>query len=324
MNKRWVLLGVLFFWSTLGSSQNLKGLDTLKTSELIDTLFIDHNINNWSLRLFANYKEQRFRLSNATQNLYLVPNNPYGLGFGVATRKLILDIAFNIKGQNEDPTKRFDLQATFIVKKHLFDVFFQTYQGFKVKNDFNDLEYFRNDLKSLSSGINYMYMFNADEFSLGALKSGLSRQKKTAITFGLGGFLITNNQSAESSIVPPELQSLFNDEARLNKFMGIGAGVLGGFTALFVLPANFFAVMNFTPGIGLMYKEVETEDVKFKPSNPLVFKMNLFGVVGYNGNRFYINLAGGSGIYSTDLNFGNTSSFILTNAKLSIGYKLGK
>ncbi len=143
------------------------------------------------------------------------------------------------------------------------------------------------------------------------------------MTFGVGAFSIINNLSADSSIVSVKLQPLFNDEARLNKFTGIGVGVLGGFLTLFVLPSNFFASINITPGIGLMYKKVETGHVQYRPSNPILFKMGLSGAVGYNGKRIYVNLIVGSGVYFTNLDFGNKSRFNLTNAKLAIGYKLG-
>jgi len=322
MNRQWVLIGILLLWSNSGFSQNLKHLDSLKTIELIDTLFIDHNINNWSFRIFTNYKEQRFKLSNEDQSLTYFPNNPSGIGIGIATRKLLLDIAFNIKGRNEQPTSRFDMSGTVIIEKHLIDLFFQTYQGFNVRNDFNNSESFREDLKSLSTGINYMYMFNAGEISIAAMKSGLSRQKKTAVSFGLGSFLIISNQSADSSLVPLELVSMFNDKAQLKNFTGIGAGILGGFSTLIVLPANFFLSVNITPGIGLMYKKVETELAEYKPSNPLLYQLQFAGALGYNSDRIYINLTVGNGIYSTDLDFGNKALFSLTKAKLAIGYKL--
>ena len=324
MKIKHTIIVVVFFYSTSVLSQDLSFLDSIKAPELIDSLFIDREINNWSFRLFTNFKEQRFRLSNKDQSIIYFPNNPSGIGFGLATRKLLLDIAFNIKNKNEEPTNRFDLQATMIIEKHLVDYFLQVYQGFNVKNDYNDQEDFRKDLTSTSSGINYMYLFNTGEYSIAAIKSGLSRQKKTAMSFGLGGFLFIDELSADSSIIPEELHAQFNKEAQIENLFGVGIGVLGGFVTNFSLPGNFFAYISLTPGIGLMFKNVETESLVYKPSNPFLYQLDMAGALGYNGDQFYVSFITGLDLYNTDLDFGNKALLGITNAKLVLGYKLTK
>ncbi len=159
-------------------SQNLQHLDTVKAADLIDTLFIDRDINNWSLRLFTNYKDQILKLLDDNQFMKFQPNNTSGVGFGIATRKIILDIGFNIKSKNREPTKRFDFQGKFMVKNSLVEFFFQTYRGFNISNDSGVPEFFRDDLRFSATGINYMYYFNTQKYSITAILSGLSKQKK--------------------------------------------------------------------------------------------------------------------------------------------------
>jgi len=151
--SRTIVISLLFYCPVF--AQDLQYLDTLKVVELIDTLFIDKDINNWSLRLFANYKDQRLKLMDENKSLIFQPNNASGVGFGVATRKMILDIAFNLKSKNKQPTKRFDMQGKFMVKNNLFEFFFQTYRGFNVSNDSNQPGDFRSDLRFSAIGINY-------------------------------------------------------------------------------------------------------------------------------------------------------------------------
>ncbi len=302
--------------------QNLQYLDTLKAVDIIDTLFIDRDINNWSLRLFTNYKDQRLVILDDNQSLKFQPNNASGVGFGVASRKIILDIAFNIKSKNREPTKRFDMQGKFMVKNSLFEFFFQTYRGFNTSNDSNAPEFFRNDLRFSATGINYMYYFNIQKYSIAAILSGLSKQKKTATSFGLGGFFISNILKADSSIVAGNDHASFNEQAEIRDLFTLGAGIRGGYSVQFALPANLFASITIAPGIGLNYKVVNTETYKYKPSNPLFYHFHFSGSFGYNSARIYLSIRLDSGVYMTDLDFDNRGIFRLSNGKFALGYKL--
>ena len=84
-----------------------------------------------------------------------------GFGVGFGSRKLILDLAFNIKRKDEAPTERFDLQATLMLNNHHINYTLQSYQGYNVHAE--DFEDFRTDIRSFSSTINYLYMFNASK-----------------------------------------------------------------------------------------------------------------------------------------------------------------
>jgi hypothetical protein len=121
----------------------------------IDTLFIDRDINKWAIRLFTNYKINRFKISNSDQYVLFTPNNPWRYGVGVATRKFVLDLAFNIKPKGEESTERIDLLATLLIKNHQIDYFFQRYQGYNADNGMT--ENFRPDITTFSSGFRYLY-----------------------------------------------------------------------------------------------------------------------------------------------------------------------
>lgn len=322
MRFKQLLIFILFFLSRPLFSQDTSFIEKIKIPTFIDTLFIDHDRNNWSVRLFTNYKNNKFQLRNTDQKISYTPNNPMGWGVGFGTRKLILDLAFNIKQKGEEPTDRIDFQATLMLNNHYINYTLQFYQGYNVNAE--GFEDFRSDIHSFSSAINYIYMFNAAEYSLAAVKSGLSRQKRPAFSTGLGGFLYMNRISADSSIVSQDDFPESNEVIGIVNLQALGGGVRATFSATVPLIKYLFATVSITPGIGLMYKQVETESTTYHPTNPLVYLVDFGGIVGYNGNRIYLNFSMGYALYKTGLDFGNSILYNTANAKLALGYKLGR
>ncbi|MDW5288174.1 DUF4421 family protein [Formosa sp. PL04] len=308
-------------------SQILKELDTLNFYQLVDKLFIDHNIDNYSIRLFSNYKLKQFRIGNEDDfKSRYVPNNKYGIGFGFASSKLLIDIAFNLKTNKENITNRFDMQGTSILaKKNYVNFYVQTYKGYNVRNNFDEPFVFRDDIKSVTVGFNVLHTVPDIEFSYSMLKAGLDKlDRKVYITGGLGAFAFYDYFSAEGNILDePYDDDYFNEQAHIKRYNSAAIGVLGGLMSVFKLPYNFMASCNLMPGIGLMYKHVTLQDDTYKPSNPMIYKVDYTFALGYNVKLYYVSLIYGGGVYSTDLGFGNNYSFNLTKAKLAIGYKIG-
>lgn len=127
---RFYFIGLLFLLvaTNVSRSQNLAFLDSLNTPVLIDSLLIDRNPNNYSLRTFVNFKSQRFRFADNKHYYDFSPNNPAGLGIGFASNKILVDVAFNIKSKQEQPTSRFDVRVNFKQNAHYFDYFIQRYK----------------------------------------------------------------------------------------------------------------------------------------------------------------------------------------------------
>jgi len=322
MRFKHLLIFILFCLSRPLFSQDSTFIGKMKIPTFIDTMFIDHDLNNWSVRLFTNYKSNGFQLSNADQKITYAPNNPMGIGVGLGTRKLILDLAFNIKGKDEEPTERFDLQATLMLNNHNIQYMLQSYQGYNVNAE--NFEDFRTDIRSFSSSLNYMYMTNASEYSVAAIKSGLSRQKRPALTSGLGGYLFLNRISSDSSIVSQGDFTDSNEEIGIVNLQIIGAGVRATISATVPFLKYFFATISITPGIGLGYKYVETESSSYHPQNPMLYHFDLGSIIGYNGTRFYVNFSMNYAFYKTSLDYGNSILYNTANAKLALGYKIGK
>jgi len=123
-----------------------------KFVDLIDTMLIDKDLSHWSARAVASYKDNRFNLSNSNTTLQYTPNNRAGVGVGIATSKIIVDLILNIKSNKEERTERFDLQANVQIKQNMLMVQVQNYQGYNVRNTTTgDPGAFRKDIKSFNT-----------------------------------------------------------------------------------------------------------------------------------------------------------------------------
>ncbi|NRD24058.1 DUF4421 family protein [Winogradskyella litoriviva] len=312
---KWFVLLVLSFTSLATAAQDLEDLDSL---------LVDRDLDNYSFRLFTNYKSNKFSIQNSESKARFVPNNRHGLGLGIANKKIIVDIAFNPKNANKEATKKFDLQGTTIIKnRHYSNIYVQTYKGFTAKNNFDEDAEFISDLRSISFGLNYLYTFDDIEFSYALLKAGLAEKRNDNIfmTGGIGLFSGFDYFSSDSSILTEDTSPYFNEEGSIKRFQGVTIGVLAGFISYFKLPENITATVNIMPGMGLMYKKLTVEGKSYTPSNPMLYKLDFLIGLGYNFDRYYVSLTYSNGLYTTDFDYDNRYRLNLTNAKLAIGYR---
>ncbi len=319
------MLVLVLFVAIPAQSQILKELDTLDVVKLVDELFIDHDIDNYAIRVFSNYKYKNFKLSNEDSKVRYIPRNRFGVGFGFSSRKVLIDIAFNIKGDSEDYTRRFDMQGTTIVgKKNYVNFYVQTYRGFDAKTNYGEPTVFRDDVRSVTIGANVLHTIPEIEFSFSLLKAGLDDlEKKFYISGGFGAFWFYDYFSADGDVLPDNSDAFFNDEAHIKRYNSTAVGMLGGVLSVFKLPYNLIGSCNLMPGVGLMYKHVTLQDDTYRPSKPFIYKLDYSVAIGYNVERYYISLIYGGGMYTTSLNFDNLYRFDLTKAKIAFGYKLG-
>ncbi|MFK7832486.1 MAG: DUF4421 family protein [Winogradskyella sp.] len=314
IQRLWLILVACFCCIVL-NAQDLNDLDSL---------LIDRNIENYSIRIFANYKDNRFRVQNENARVRFVPNNRNGLGVGFANEKMIVDVAFNIRGRNKEETTRFDLQGMTIVnERHFVNVYAQTYKGFRSKNNVDAPTIFINDLRSVSLGFNYLRTLDDIAFSYALLKAGLDKDehKRVFITAGLGAFGSFDYFSTQPGILSETTAAFFNERANIRRYQAVSIGVLAGVVSYFKLPENITATINVMPGLGLMNKKITLPNATYRPSNPLLYKLDFHAGLNYSLNQYYVSLTYSNGLYATDFDFGNKYRLNLTNAKLAIGYR---
>lgn len=298
--------------------------DTLKnTRKLMDYLILGEDLD-WSVRLVSNFKQQQFRISNEESKLIYRPNNPFGVGFGVANQNMVIDILFNIKGGNEDVTEKFAAEGALIINKNMFGFAIENVHGYQVTSKQTDEQEFRQDISVFSLGLEYLRILSDNNITVRGMKRGIADQRKTILSYGVGGFTILKDLKADSSIIPEADKPYFNEQAEIYESSSFGAGVLVGASSYFNLPGHFFATAYVASGFGLEYKYMKSEGGNYVVSNPWIFKTDLFASLGYNREKFYINFTFGTDWYFSDLDFDNDLFLSVTKSKFIVGYNIGR
>jgi hypothetical protein len=325
MQNKWLLFFSTIIITSAIYGSNFKKNDTLlKPDQILDSLIFSEKLD-WSIRVLGNFKQQQFTLKNNNDKLYYKPNNPFGFGIGIANQKLVIDIVFNIKTEEEElQTNKLAAEGAVVLKKNFIGFLYENVHGYNISNNVNEAEIFRKDMTIFSLGLNYLHLFKNEHFSVRMMKSGIIPHEKTSVSLGFGGFFIFNKISSDGTIVPIDSNPYFNDQAEITKFNAIGAGILAGVATYIVLPANFFLALSASPGIGLEYKKISAETENYVPTNPMVYKLDLFTGLGYKGKKFYVHFNFGTNLYATDLDFNNKALLSVTKSKLIFGYNIGK
>lgn len=318
-----ILSGLLL----LSSAINAQEAEEEKSSfwdKLVDT-FIDKDISRWSFRGLANYKDNQYRLLNDDYKLEYVAGNPSGIGFGIANSKLVVDIIFNMKLDDDRPTQRFDMQGNLMLGRTYVNFQVQDYDGYQVTNtDIDDPGVFRPDIKSFSLSLNGLYLFNEDVPHLEQVFTGIDTSHPGAGTFVAGGYFEFHDVKADSSVVPESSRELFNEFAQMTRLEQYGFGVQGGYSYFCNLPLNLMLSLTLAPGVGISIKDIQTES-GISPS-PNVWETSLYTLaqLGYNSPRWYVHVSNNNQWYWNSLGNGNRGGVNGIKVKLAVGYKFRK
>lgn len=314
MRHFWLLLALLCFTKTLSAQS---AIDSIKPLELIDTLFIDRDLKNWSIRFLTNVRDVRFRLKNDLEDVRYIPTNRVGFGLGVASRKIILDFNIALKLDDDVETDMFNMLGTAVVGKHVFDAFLQDFHGFYKRDEKTGEEVFRNDASSLVMGLIYSQHLKSSKYSITALRSGLDYQRKSVISPMIGGFFLMDRLKADSTLI-----GFDPNRTDIVKYTGVGVGGSVGLSALIPLPLNMFAALHLMPSAGLFVKTVTSPEDRRTAGNPFLFMLTSTATLGYNGENIYVNLTIQSNRATTELPYNMRHNLQQLNAKLAVGYKL--
>ncbi|MEJ0055643.1 MAG: DUF4421 family protein [Bacteroidota bacterium] len=137
------------------------------------------------------------QLKNKSNKLVFKPNNSYGAGFGVYLFELLAEITFSVpvnEGKNEifGKSRATDLQLNLLGRNWGADVFYQRYRGFYLEDAakviaVNTPYPQRPDMVTDNFGVNGIYIFNKNKFSLRTAYNFAERQRKSAGSFLLAG-----------------------------------------------------------------------------------------------------------------------------------------
>ena len=259
----------------------LYGTDLSAQQENADSLYYNTYPDTWSLRTYGIIKAQGMQLVNKNgDRLRYLPDNIFGLGLGVSYKFLMLDLGVTLGGPNTI-SERFDFQGSLFMGKNMFDIYLQLYRGFHVVHPENVVpasQEKRQDIRTVATGINYMYSFKGDKLSARSVFIGDYQQKRSIGSFMVGGFTSFYLMKADSSIVPAG-DTRFGDEAQITNLNLNSTGIAAGYMHIWVLKNGLAIFASVAPGIGLNGGDAKSEEWYSPPYAP-VYKIK--GNLGIN------------------------------------------
>lgn len=321
---RLVLIFCAVFVSTTLRSQNEK--DSVRSNyvqRFPDKFFI------WPVIKQRNLFFDVSQRSNRTNVLNYRPNNSFGVGLGFYLFEVAFEVTTSIP-LNEKSRITYgesdvrDLQINFLAKSFGGDVFRQNYSGFYVADPnqlvSTDKEFAkRPDIEMTNTGVNGIYIFNHEKFSLRSAYNYSERQLKTGGSFVVTGTLNTLRLRADSTILGSRYRDFFPSGSSFDQMHYTTLGLAPGYTFSLVY-GSFF--LNTSLAIGpahhwIYYKPAgEREQFDITINTYTDVRMAL----GYNSQRFFAGMTyitQSRDIRFDDIRFTSNSSVF----KILVGYR---
>lgn len=307
-----VLFVLLFLsWSFLVWSQ---GEIQITPKLAYDTNYIESHTELLSLRLVGIQKSHEIKIKdkhNGNSLLYR-PNTNFSTGIGFNYKWLGLNIAFPLGFLNNDEelygeTDQFDIQVNAYGRKMGVDAFVQRYKGYYIHNiaDINpnwiDGESFpqREDLVSLAMVLEYYYSFNHQKFSFRSSFIQNEKQKKSAGSWLIGGYVNSFMIRVPSGLLPKPVINMYDKRVNLTLVNVSNLGLSGGYIYTLVFAKHFFTTLSADIGFGGQLARIENkkgDELKVQNvSGRLKFRM----ATGYNTDKWNVGIT----VFSMAQNF---------------------
>ncbi len=296
-----------------------------------DTAYITSYADHLTLKLVAINKYNFFRIKDGINDTRMRYRPEYGinLGIGFAYKWIALDLAFNF-GIREDinlkNSETFNVQTRAFSSRQYIEGYLQYYYGHKLDNlsgityPIGDLPVLREDVRSISFGLQYLYAFEYDKFSLKAPFVLNEAQRKSAGSPIFGASFDFFNMDSDSSIVPNALKDYFRHELQLTDISVISLAVNLGYMYSFVWKKNFFLTLGLIPGLNFNLGDSRADERNIFRWN-VSYRIKTMNAIGYNTRKFYtgIQLVGDF----NNLYLAKKQSVLFSNGNLKffVGYR---
>ncbi len=340
---KYILVGMFWILSLQGRGQLLNP-DTLdnKLKQLgeyllyrnHDSTYIKSYADHLTLKLVAINKYNFFRIKDGFNHTRLRYRPGYGinLGIGFAYKWLALDLAFNF-GLREDinlkNSETLNFQARVFSSRQFIEGSLQYYYGHQldnvsgISNIVTDLPEIKEDVRTISFGLQYLYAFDYDKFSLKAPFILNEIQLKSAGSPIFGVSFDFFNMDSDSSIVDDPLKDYFNQELHLTDVSVISLAVNLGYMYTFIWKKNFFLTLGFIPGLNFNLGDSRAEERNTFRWN-VSYKIKSMNALGYNSKRFYTGLQLAGDFNNLYIAKKESVLFSNGNLKLFVGYRFIK
>lgn len=257
------------------------------------------------------------------------PEYGINMGIGFAYKWIGLDIIFNVGLWEDDDLKgseRFDFLVRLFTSQHFIETSTTYYFGHQLDNifgsslDLPEEAKIRPDIRVLTFGLQYLYVFNYDRFSLKAPFVQNEIQRKSAGSMIMGFSLNYFSMDADSSVVPETLKYGFDEELYLENISVFTPAISFGYMYSFVIKEKFFLTLGFIPGMNLTYGDRKVES-KELINWRLSYKLKTMNAIGYNSRKFFTGLQLVSDINNINLEKKHDTFFTNGSLKLYLGYR---
>ena len=234
-------------------------------------------------------------LPHKSEKLSYKPNGSVGLGWGMYLFEIGFELTFSIQPKTSSQylyghSKVKDLQANILGKHWGLDVFTQNYDGF-YRTDKNapvpvNTPYpQRPDISTWNTGVNGIYLFNKNKYSIRAAYNFAERQIRSGGSFLMSGTLNTFSLRADSAIYGAHYESTFGASTDFKKMDYTTFSIAPGYAHTFVFKNIFFnASLSVGPANHWVYFQSATATKHETTLNSFV---DLRLALGYNSNRFF-------------------------------------
>ncbi|HTH54493.1 MAG TPA: DUF4421 family protein [Cyclobacteriaceae bacterium] len=238
-------------------------------------------------------------LPSKTEKLSYKPNGNYGLGWGMYIFEIGFELTFSIQPKQSTQylyghSRVSDLQANVLGKNWGMDLFTQNYNGF-YRTDKNitippSTPYpQRPDISTWNTGINGIYLFNKNRYSIRAAYNFSEKQIRSGGSFLLSGTLNTFSLRADSAVYGAKYEAQFGTTADFSKLDYTTFSLAPGYAQTFVIK-NFFVNTSLSFGPAnhwVSYQSAAGSRKEITLNSFIDFRMS----VGYNGDCFFSGLS---------------------------------
>lgn len=274
-----------------------------------DTNYITTYTTDYVTRVFGSVKYgQTSYIDDITgKRIYYKPNNKLLMGVGVNHGFLGLNIGINFPFINQDDekygeTKYYDLTMRIFSPRFNSTIYLQRYKGYYLQNTKNmvpgwehgDPYYIREDIRTMTVGLDVSYIFNSGKFSYRAAILQNEWQKKSSGSLLVGGSLIYNATIGDSSLVPDQsYYEAFFDSLKFDRSNNFSVGPTIGYAYTFVFKKHFFIMgsLNGSGNIGFTRFLLVNSEEKVKSGVVFGLRAEVLLSAGYNSDRWYFGLS---------------------------------
>jgi len=262
-----------------------------------DTSYIKSYAEKVAIKLILINKYNYFRIRDLSNDikLHYRPVRDLSFGFGVSYKWFSIELTTTLGLRNNagfsDP-KAFDFQGRIFSSRQYISATLQYYYGYKL-TDYSGFDEpipesskEREDIRTITFGLQYLYALNYDNFSLKAPFVYNEVQRRSAGSFIGGAGFSLYSMDADSSVIPETQSDQFSSDLALKDLNVISVSASFGYMYSFVYKEKFFLTLGLIPGLVLNFGDYLTESRE--PFNPNAsFRINTMNSIGYNNNNFY-------------------------------------